>query len=66
MKIYINNKKCTGCEKDKADCPRDPRIYSIDEKTEKICILKGSSYCLGCRIFVTVCLEDATPLRTDF
>jgi len=50
MKIYINNKKCTGCEKDKADCPRDPRIYSIDEKTEKICILKGSSYSLaaGC------------------
>jgi Fe-S-cluster-containing dehydrogenase component len=35
MKIYINNKKCTGCEKYKAACPRSPRIYSIDEKMEK-------------------------------
>ncbi|MCO5384112.1 MAG: 4Fe-4S dicluster domain-containing protein [Methanosarcina barkeri] len=35
MKIYIDENKCTGCSKCKASCPKGPRIYSIEEKTEK-------------------------------
>jgi Pyruvate/2-oxoacid:ferredoxin oxidoreductase delta subunit len=64
MKIYINNKKCTGCEKCKAACPKGPRVYSIEKSTgKKVCTLKDPSYCLGCRMCVTVCMEDAIALE---
>jgi ferredoxin len=35
MKIYIDEKKCTGCGKCKVACPKDPRVYSIEEKHGK-------------------------------
>ena len=64
MKIYIDEEKCTGCGKCKVACPKGPRIYSIEEKNgRKVCILKDPSYCLGCRMCVTVCMEDAITLE---
>jgi len=64
MKIYIDEKKCTGCGKCKTACPKGPRVYSLEEKNgEKTCILKDPSYCLGCRMCTTVCMQDAITLE---
>jgi NAD-dependent dihydropyrimidine dehydrogenase PreA subunit len=64
MKIYIDEKKCTGCGKCKAACPKGPRVYSIEEKHgREVCVLKDPSYCLGCRMCVTVCMEDVITLE---
>jgi Fe-S-cluster-containing dehydrogenase component len=64
MKIYIDEKTCTDCEKCKAACPKGPRVYSIEEREgKKTCTLKDPSYYLGFRMCVTICIEDAIILK---
>ena len=64
MKIYIDEKKCTGCGACRAACPKGPRIYFIEEKDGRaVAVVKDPSWCLGCRLCVSVCMEDAITLE---
>ncbi|MDD2438735.1 MAG: 4Fe-4S binding protein [Methanosarcinaceae archaeon] len=64
MKIYIDEKKCTGCGACRAACPKGPRIYSLEKKGGRtVAIVKDPSWCLGCRLCLSVCMEDALTLK---
>jgi hypothetical protein len=59
MKIYIDRKSVQAVENAKLPVRKPGDLFSRRKNGKKICVLKDLSYCLGCRMFMTVCMEDA-------
>jgi len=42
---------------------RPESLLNRRKNGKKVCVLKDPSYCLGCKMCVTVCMEDAITLE---
>jgi ferredoxin len=64
MKITIDNNKCTGCGACRKACPKGPKIFLLkDRNGKKVAEVGDPSYCLGCRMCVSVCKPGAITLK---
>ncbi|MGC9517982.1 MAG: 4Fe-4S dicluster domain-containing protein [Methanomicrobiales archaeon] len=64
MKIVIDNEKCTGCGICQQECPKGPKIWTIDKKQKAK--VDNLEYCHLCIICASKCPEGAiTVIRDD-
>ncbi|MCC7557589.1 MAG: ferredoxin family protein [Methanobacteriaceae archaeon] len=65
MKIVIDQEKCTGCGTCIQECPKGPKIWTVNKKN-RTANVSNLEYCHLCMICASKCPEGAiTVIRDD-
>lgn len=62
--ITVKEKKCIGCKKCREVCPKGPRIWTYEDRSDGIkAVVKDANFCLYCGMCISTCPTAAITIK---